>query len=129
MSSLQHGIDIQGASDMPGPLALDGRRGGAQVQAVMVFTISGREAGMKVVGNFLAFQDGQLFGCGCVQGANIDPGVAGQGGVEMGDLSQGMHPGIGTPSTYHQHRVSTQGYELLFQNPLDGCLIGLPLPA
>src|SRR5690606_35436304 len=107
------GIERHG--DVPDPVRLEGRPRPTVEDAIFVAATEGREPCLEVLPGALAGEHGYRIGPRMVVERLAHPErvpVARQ--VEMHDLSERMHAGIGAPCGLRYHALATEALDRLF---------------
>ena len=122
------GVELAG--EVPGSFRQEGREDGLETEVVGVGFRLGGKASVKVVGHFFAFENtdgGREFG---IERGNPIEWVHREvvGGVEVGDLAEGVDTGIGASGAVETDRFFSDFPEGFFDEFLNGDAIGLDLP-
>lgn len=123
-------LGVELAGEVPGSFRQEGREDGLETEVVGVGFGLGGKAGVKVVGHFFAFENtdgGREFG---VERGNPVEWVHREvvGGVEVGDLAEGVDAGVGASGAVETDRFFGDFPKGFFDEFLDGNAVGLNLP-
>ena len=123
-------IGVELAGEVPGAMGEERRQDGGEAEAVGVGLGNGGEAGVEVIGHLFAFNDADFGRELGVEGWNPVEGVHGEAVrcVEVGDLAEGVHAGVGATASVEAKGFLGDGGEGLFDQFLNGLGIGLDLP-
>ncbi len=125
-----HCRDIEGRLHQPGPAALDRERRAAIDDAVEIGALARREAGMKTHVDGFRPQNGHRVGLHMeIECVAHRLAIGGFVEVDMGDLAERMHAGIGAASDVGDHPLAAEAEDGALEHFLDGEPVALTLPA
>lgn len=126
---VRHGGDVEPIPKMPDPALAMGASNWPRQDPVPIQLPPGPSPGVEPIGRPLCMEADNLLGEVGVQPTDHGVRFTADGGLEGGDLGDGVDAGVGSPGSGHRHRLSAEDTgEGVFNGLLDGQALRLALP-